>query len=77
MAKLIPTLGKMIRDGVLPIADGVWIDVYNSSANTEIAGTIHTRISQGNYWFVTEIYEDKANRELIATEGVEEDNPLL
>lgn len=58
MAKIIPTLERMIREGKIPIIGGVWIDVYNSSANTEIAGTIHTRISQGNYWYVTEIKDD-------------------
>lgn len=45
----------MFDDGIIPIRGGVWIDIYNSSVNTEIAGTIHTRISHGNYWYVTEI----------------------
>ena len=55
MAKLIPTFQKMFRDGKIPIRGGVWIDIYNSSSNTEIAGTIHTRIKEGNYWYVTEL----------------------
>lgn len=55
MAKIIPTLEAMLKDGTIPIRGGVWIDVYNHSANGEIAGVIHTRISQGNYWYVTEI----------------------
>lgn len=58
MAKILPTLERMIGDGIVPVIGGVWIDVYNSIANTEIAGTIHTRISQGNYWYVTEIKDD-------------------
>lgn len=58
MAKIIPTLCEMIRDRTIPLIGGVWIDVYNHSANTEIAGTIHTRIDHGNYWYVTELRED-------------------
>ena len=45
----------MFEEGKIPIRGGVWIDIYNSTANMEIAGTIHTRISHGNYWYVTEI----------------------
>lgn len=58
MAKIMPTLAMMINDGTIPSTpplSGVWIDIYNKCINTEIAGTIHTRISQGNYWYVTEI----------------------
>ena len=55
MAKIVPTFQRMFNDGIIPIRGGVWIDIYNSSVNTEIAGTIHTRISHGNYWYVTEI----------------------
>lgn len=55
MAKIIPTLGLMIADDSFPVKRGVWIDVYNKCHNTEIAGTIHTRIFNGNYWYVTEI----------------------
>lgn len=58
MAKVMPTLGKMIRSRVIPISQGVWIDIYNQSSNPTIAGTIHTRISHGNYWYVTEVKED-------------------
>ena len=59
MAKLYPTLSAMLSDGSLPIRGGCWVDVYNHSSNPEIAGTIHTRISHGNYWYVTEL-EDSA-----------------
>lgn len=55
MAKIMPTFQRMFDEGLIPIRDGVWIDIYNSSVNTEMAGTILTRISQGNYWYVTEI----------------------
>lgn len=58
MAKILPTLAEMIVSGKLPMRGGVWIDIYNKSINTEIAGTIHTRISQGNYWYVTEDLDD-------------------
>lgn len=57
MAKIAPTLAQMFRERVIPIQGGVWIDVYNKSSNPRIAGTIHTRIFHGNYWFVTEIDE--------------------
>ena len=58
MARIVPTLNKMFRDGTIPILGGVWIDVYNQSCNTRISGTIHTRIDHGNYWYVTELNED-------------------
>lgn len=58
MAKIMPTFQKMFNEAKIPIMGGVWIDIYNSSCNTEIAGTIHTRISHGNYWYVTELKED-------------------
>lgn len=55
MAKILPTLEAMLRSGKIPITGGAWIDIYNQSCNTRIAGTIHTRIQHGNYWYVTEI----------------------
>ena len=55
MAKILPTLKAMIEDGTIPIVGGAWIDIYNHSSNIDIAGTIHTRISHGNYWYVTEL----------------------
>ena len=58
MARIIPTLCGMFRDGTIPIVGGVWIDVYNRSCNAQISGTILTRIDRGNYWYVTEINED-------------------
>lgn len=58
MARIIPTLKGMFRDGRVPIEGGVWIDIYNRSCNIRIAGTIHTRIDHGNYWYVTELDED-------------------
>ena len=58
MAKIQPTLAEMFKDGTIPIMGGVWIDVYNHSCNTEIEGTIHTRINAGNYWYTTELRED-------------------
>lgn len=61
MAKIMPTLERMLVDGTIPIRGGVWIDIYNHSANTEFAGTIHTRISHGNYWYVTEIADSASD----------------
>lgn len=58
MAKLIPTFTEMFRKRLIPLTGGVWIDIYNKSANQLIAGTIHTRIDHGNYWYVTELRED-------------------
>lgn len=58
MARIIPTLNKMFREGRVPIEGGVWIDIYNQSCNARIAGTIHTRIDHGNYWYITMLYED-------------------
>lgn len=51
----MPTLKEMLEDGTIPMKRGVWIDVYNHSANSEISGTILTRIDSGNYHYVTEI----------------------
>lgn len=48
----------MFLDRTIPLIGGVWIDVYNHSANALISGTIHTRIDHGNYWYVTELRED-------------------
>lgn len=42
----------------LPNRGGYFIDIYNQMYNKEgIAGTIHTRISDGNYWWVTQCVE--------------------
>lgn len=63
MARILPTLERMIKDGIVPVnRGGVWIDIYNKSINCEKAGTIHTRISNGNYWYVTTL-EDTAGNE--------------
>lgn len=63
MAKIIPTLDAMHKDGTIPIVGGRFIDVYNHTSYDGIAGTIHTRISHGNYWYVTEISDDSDERE--------------
>lgn len=36
------------------IEGGVWIDAYNQCVNTEVAGTILTRVDAANHYFVTE-----------------------
>lgn len=39
---------------------GYFIDIYNQMYNKQgIAGTIHTRINDGNYWWVTQVVETK------------------
>ena len=38
---------------------GTWIDAYNNIINTEISGTITTRISAGGNWYVAIIYEEE------------------
>lgn len=59
MARIYPTLARMISDGIIPLyPGGAWIDIYNGCAKVDIAGTIHTRIDHGNYWYVTELRED-------------------
>lgn len=51
---------KWIQKGDLPLSGGFFIDIYNQMYNKDgIAGTIHTRISDGNYWWVTQVYETK------------------
>lgn len=65
MAKIIPTFQKMFSEGKIPLKRGVWIDIYNQSVNTEISGTIHTRISQGNYWYVTEVKDTPSDQERV------------
>jgi len=59
MAKIYPTLARMILDGIVPLyPGGAWIDIYNACCRTDIAGTVLTRIDHGNYWYVTELRED-------------------
>lgn len=50
---------KWIEKGDLPPSNAVYfIDIYNQLWNKEgISGAIHTRISEGNYWWVTTILE--------------------
>lgn len=49
---------KWIDKGDLPIRGGIFIDIYNQMYNKDgISGTIHTRISDGNYWWVTQVVE--------------------
>lgn len=51
---------KWIEKGDLPSRGGYFIDIYNQMYNKDgIAGTIHTRISEGNYWYVTQVIETK------------------
>lgn len=52
-------LDKMIEKGIIPNIGGVWVDAYNKSVNTEIAGTITTRIDAANNTFVTVPEETK------------------
>jgi len=61
MAHIVPTMIKMYSESKIPIRGGVYIDVYNQIINEEISGAIHTRISQGNYWYVTELFEDTSS----------------
>lgn len=49
---------KMFHEGRVPIRGGVWIDVYSRLSNTEISGTITTRISASNCYYVSEISAD-------------------
>ena len=51
----------MHQSGIIPLEGGAYIDVYNKSCNRDIAGTIHTRISSGNYWYVTRIEDSPGN----------------
>lgn len=44
----------MLTDNKIPQAGGVWIDAYNQSVNTEVAGTITTRVDSSNHYWVTE-----------------------
>ena len=49
---------KWLDKGDLPKRGGVYIDIYNQIYNKDnIAGAIHTRISEGNYWWVTQVCE--------------------
>lgn len=47
-----------LRRATFPIGGGVFIDIYNQMYNKAgIAGTIHTRINDGGYWWVTQVIE--------------------
>lgn len=48
-------LQKMITNNLIPNKGGVFIDAYNQTINTEIAGTITTRVDASNMVYITEI----------------------
>ena len=48
-------LQKMITNNLIPNTGGVFIDAYNQTINTEIAGTITTRVDASNMVYVTEV----------------------
>lgn len=49
---------KWLDKGDLPNGGGYFIDIYNQMYNKSgIAGTIHTRINDGGYWWVTQVVE--------------------
>ena len=48
-------LAKMIANNLIPTRGGIFIDAYNQTINTEIAGTITTRVDASNMVYVTEI----------------------
>ena len=48
-------LKKMKTNNLIPNQGGVFIDAYNQTINTEIAGTITTRVDASNMTFVTDI----------------------
>ena len=51
---------KWLDKGDLPNGGGYFIDIYNQMYNKSgIAGTIHTRINDGGYWWVTQVIETK------------------
>ena len=45
-------LANMLKEGIIPHRDGVWIDCYNQSVS-DIAGTILAGITDKNHYFVT------------------------
>jgi len=49
----------MICSNKIPNMGGVFIDAYNQSINTDIAGTITTRVDASNMTYVTEICSTK------------------
>lgn len=61
MARVLPTIKEMLEDGTIPICHGAWVDVYNHISNKNITGTINTRISHANYYYVTEIKDSAGN----------------
>jgi hypothetical protein len=48
-------LQKMITNNLIPNTGGVFIDAYNQTINTEIAGTITTRVDASSMVYVTEV----------------------
>ena len=57
-------LNKMIADGTIPLAGGVWIDCFNQNINAECAGTIIAGINSKNHYFVTEMEHETDTREI-------------
>ena len=53
----------MLERGTIPIEDALYIDTYNKQVKREICGTIHTRISNGNHWYVSQMMMNNENIE--------------
>lgn len=49
-------LRRLIEENT-PLRNGVWLDAFDKTYNEKISGTITTRISGGNNWFVTQVIE--------------------
>lgn len=50
---LVALIGKHYKE-LVKGNGGIWIDGYNNSINTQVAGTITTRVDAANMLFITE-----------------------
>lgn len=50
-------LNRMIRNNLIPLADGVWIDCFNQTIDLDCTGTIIAGINSKNHYFVTDMKE--------------------
>ena len=56
-SKLYDTLKKY---DLTKITESQFVDLYNKTITQNgVSGTIHTRISDGNYWFILEVKDER------------------
>jgi hypothetical protein len=56
-------LNKMIAEGKIDTSRTEWVDAYNQCTNSEVCGTILTRVDASGNYFISERVNDKNKAE--------------